>query len=88
MSKNCQLSSSKNQTIPVSHLIKLASLKNQERKVKDSPYMSSYASKGRKKSKEGSSNDLNHQTFDKGNLNNRAIKVSLTHYYFLGTAYI
>ncbi|CAI2368560.1 unnamed protein product [Moneuplotes crassus] len=49
----------KNQTIPVSHLVKLASLKNQERRVKDSPYTTSYASKAKRKAKEGSSKDLN-----------------------------
>ena len=50
---------SKNQTIPVSHLVKLASLKNQERRVKDSPYTSSYASKAKRKAKDGSTKDLN-----------------------------
>ena len=51
----------RNQTIPVSHLIKLGSIKQpelKERNIRDSPYTSSYASKGkRKKSKENNSKE-------------------------------
>lgn len=65
---------SKNQTIPVSHLIKLASIKNQEQRVKDSPYTSSYGAKARKKSKEGSIKDLNAQNIENGNFFKHTMK--------------
>jgi hypothetical protein len=48
----------KQNTIPTSHIIKASTFDPNERSTKDSPYVSSYASKGkRKKSKEQSSKE-------------------------------
>ena len=45
-------------TIPTTHIVKASTFDVQERSTKDSPYVSSYASKGkRKKSKEQSSKE-------------------------------